>query len=184
MRKIIFQNMVTLDGFFAGPNGEIDWHLVGKEFNEYAIDFLDSLDALLFGRVTYEGMASYWASEQAMLEDPIVAHAMNIMPKIVFSRRLEKVEWSNSRLIKDNLPEEITKLKGQPGKDMAIFGSADLAVTLLQNNLIDEFRVFINPILLGEGKPLFKGLQGRRHVKLVDSKVFPSGLVLLIYQPA
>ena len=185
MRKVIYQNMVSLDGFFEGSNKwEIDWHVVGEEFNETAIAWLKSYDALIFGRVTYLGMASYWPTPEAVKNDPVVADLMNKIPKIVFSRSLEKAEWNNTRVVKGDVAEEIARLKSQPGKDMAIFGSADLASGLIQRDMIDEYRIFINPVVLGQGNPLFKGLQGRLHLKLVDSKIFKTGLVLLVYQPA
>jgi dihydrofolate reductase len=183
MRKIIFQTLISLDGFFEGPNQEIDWHNVDEEFNEFAIDFLDQVDTLLFGRVTYELMAGYWPTPAATTNDPIVAGKMNHLPKIVFSRTLKKVEWENSRLVKENVAEEITKLKQQPGKDMVIFGSSDLAVTLLPLGLIDECRILVNPVVLGSGKPLFKGIKEKLNLKLIKTKTFKSGNVLLFYQP-
>ena len=106
MRKLFVFNLVTLDGYFEGPNREIDWHNVDAEFNEYAIDMLNSVDALIFGRVTYELMASYWPTPDVIKNDPIVAEKMNTLPKIVFSRTLEKVEWNNTRLVKANIEEE------------------------------------------------------------------------------
>ena len=159
MRKVILFDMATLDGFFAGPNGEIDWHRVDEEFNEFAIAQLDSADGLLFGRVTYQGMASYWPTDMARTDDPIVAGKMNTLPKIVFSRTLDKVEWNNTRLVKGNVEEEISKLKQQPGQDWLLFGSADLASTLTNLGLIDEYRVMVNPVVLGHGKPLFKDIK-------------------------
>ena len=183
MGKIIMFNMVTLDGFFAGPNEEIDWHRVDDEFNEFAIAQLNSADGLLFGRVTYQGMASYWPTDAAMKNDPIVAGKMNAMPKIVFSRTLKTAEWNNTRLVKGNIVEEISKLKQQPGKDWLLFGSADLASTLMDLGLIDEFRVMVNPVVLGSGKPLFKGIKDRLNLKLVSAKKFRNGNVLLGYQP-
>ncbi len=122
MRKVILVDMVTLDGFFEGSNREIDWHNVDDEFNKFAVDQLNSVDILLFGRVTYELMVSYWPTPAATNDDPIVAEKMNSMPKIVFSRTLKKAEWNNTRLIKENIAEEISKLKQQPGKDLIIFG--------------------------------------------------------------
>ncbi len=185
MRKLVFQNMVSLDGFFEGPHKwEIDWHTVGEEFNDFAIDALKSADALIFGSVTYQGMAAYWTSAEAGKDDPTVAGYMNNIPKIVFSRTLEKAHWTNTRLVKNDVVGEVAMLKQQPGKDLLIFGSADLASPLIQNNLIDEYRIFINPIVLGEGAPLFKGLKNRLPLKLVDSRIFKNGLVLLVYQPA
>jgi len=184
MRKVIFFMLTTLDGFFEGPNREIGWHNVDEEFNEFAIDQLNSVDVLLFGRVTFELMASYWPTPAATTDDPIVAEKMNHLPKIVFSRTLSSVEWQNTRLVKENIAEEISKLKQQPGKDMIIFGSSDLAVTFIQHGLIDEYRIMVNPVVLGSGKPLFKGIKDRLGLKLLKTKMFSSGNVLLYYQPA
>ena len=184
MRKVIVANLVSLDGFFAGPNGEIDWHNVDEEFNEYAIDLLSSVDALLFGRVTYELMASYWPTPAATENDPIVAGKMNSLPKVVFSRTLEKVEWKNTRLVKGNLAEEISKMKQQPGKDIVIFGSGSIVSALTQLGLIDEYRIMVNPVVLGNGKPLFKGMNDRLNLKLLRTKMFRSGNVMLCYEPA
>src|SRR6266496_5967963 len=118
MRKVFLFNMVSLDGFFEGPNRDISWHNVDEEFNEFAINQLNEVDTLLFGRVTYEGMASYWPTEFAISNDPIVAGLMNSLPKIVFSTTLDKAEWNNTRLVNDNAAEEVSKLKGRPGKDI------------------------------------------------------------------
>jgi dihydrofolate reductase len=183
MRKVILFNMVTLDGFFEGPNREIDWHHVDAEFNEFAIAQLDSADGLLFGRITYQLMANYWPTPTAMENDPIVADKMNNLPKIVLSRTLEKAEWNNTRLIKENIADEISKLKQQPGKDLLLFGSADLASTLTQLGLIDEYRIMVNPVVLGSGNPLFKRIHHRLDLKLVNARTFRSGNVLLYYQP-
>ena len=183
MRKLIFFMLTTLDGYYAGPNGEIDWHNVDDEFNEFAIDQLNSVDTLLFGRVTYEGMASYWPTPDAIADDPVVAGKMNQLQKIVFSKTLDKVVWENTRLIKANAPEEIAKLKEQPGKDLIIFGSSDLAVTLIPYGSIDEYRIMVNPIVLGNGKPVFKGIKDKLKLRLIKTKTFRSGNVLLFYQP-
>ena len=183
MRKVILFNLITLDGFFAGPNGEIDWHHVDEEFNEFAAEQLDSTDGLMFGRVTYQLMASYWPTEAALTDDPIITGKMNAMPKIVFSRTLAKAEWNNTRLVKENIAEEISKLKQQPGRDLFLFGSADLAATLTQLGLIDEYRIIVNPVVLGSGKPLFKDVQHRLELKLVKTRTFRNGNVLLYYQP-
>ena len=183
MRQVILFNMVTLDGFFAGPNEEIDWHHVDEEFNEFAIAQLNSAGGLLFGRVTYQGMASYWPTDTATANDPIVADKMNTLPKIVFSRTLERAEWNNTRLVKGNIAEEISKLKQQPGKDWLLFGSADLASTLTNLGLIDEYRIMLNPVVLGNGKPLFKGIKEKLNLKLANTKTFRNGNVLLCYQP-
>jgi dihydrofolate reductase len=151
MRKVFLFMMVTLDGFFEGPDHEIDWHNVDEEFNEFAIDQLNEVDALLFGRVTYQGMASYWPTPSAKENDPIIADKMNTIPKFVFSKTLDKVEWSNSRLVTENIAGEISQLKQEQGRDLALFGSANLAVSLLQMGLIDELRIIVNPVVLGKG---------------------------------
>src|ERR1700730_14677522 len=116
MRKIIVSNFVSLDGYIGGPNGELDWHIVDKEFLEYAEDMLNSVDTILFGRVTYQMMAAYWLRPEVKADDPIIAGKMNSLPKIVFSKTLDNVEWENSTLVKDNIKERVLKLKQQPGK--------------------------------------------------------------------
>jgi dihydrofolate reductase len=183
MRKVLFFMMVTLDGFFEGPNHTIDWHNVDEEFNMFANAQLDSVGTLLFGRVTYELMAAYWPSPSAAKNDPVTAEKMNQTPKIVFSRTLNKATWQNTRLIKENIVEEISKLKAEPGKDMIIFGSSDLSVTLIQHGLIDEIRIMVNPIVLGKGTTLFNGIRERLNLRLQKAQTFHSGNVLLYYQP-
>ncbi len=183
MGKIIMFNMVTLDGFFAGPNEEIDWHRVDDEFNEFAIAQLNTVSGLLFGRMTYELMASYWPTDMAKRDDPIVANKMNTLPKIVFSRSLDRADWNNTRLVKGSVTEEIASLRQQPGQDWFLFGSADLASTLTHFDLFDEYRVMVNPVILGKGKPLFKDVEDRLNLKLVSAKTFRNGNVLLTYQP-
>ena len=183
MRKVFLFNMITLDGFFEGPNQDISWHHVDDEFNEFAIEQLNEIGTLLFGRVTYQGMASYWPTEFAIKDDSIVAGLMNSLPKIVFSKTLDKAEWNNSRLVKENAAEEVSKLKQQPGKDIAIFGSSDLAVTLAERGLIDEYRIIVNPVFLGSGTPLLKGIKDKLNLKLLKTRTFKSGNVLLYYEP-
>ncbi|TGM58430.1 dihydrofolate reductase family protein [Leptospira adleri] len=184
MRKIIFQMMITADGYYEGPNGEIDWHVVDEEFNDYAIDFLNQIDALLFGRITYQLMANYWPADEAVQNDPIVANRMNEIKKLVASRTLKSVNWKNSELISGDVEEEVLKLKRQPGKDIAVFGSSELGIFLVREGLIDEFRIFVNPILLGKGKPLFLGLSNPQKLKLLKTRTFNSGNMLLYYGPA
>lgn len=175
--------MVTLDGFFEGPDRDISWHHVDEEFNEFAIHQLNEIGTLLFGRVTYQMMASYWPTEMAKKDDPAVAELMNNLPKVVFSKTLGKAEWNNTRLVKQNAVEEVAKLKRQSGKDIAIFGSSNLAVTLAEHDLIDEYRMIVNPVFLGQGTPLLKGIRNKLDLKLLTAKVFESGNVLLVYAP-
>jgi dihydrofolate reductase len=183
MRNVFLFMMVSLDGFFEGPHQEIDWHNVDDEFNDFAIKQLDEIGTLLFGRVTYQLMASYWPTPAALADDPIVAEKMNTTPKVVFSTTLDTVDWDNTRLVRGDAAAEVAKLKQQPGKDLAIFGSADLTTSLLQAGLVDELRIMVAPVALGNGKPLFTGLRERVNLNLVNSRVFRSGNVLLCYQP-
>ncbi len=183
MRKIIFFMLISLDGYFEGPEHAIDWHNVDQEFNEFSNAQLDSTDLLLFGRVTYELMAGYWPGAEAARDDPVTAAAMNRLPKVVFSRTLNGVTWQNTRLVKENIVEEVRRLKAQPGKDIFIFGSSDLSLTLIRHDLIDEFRILVNPLLLGSGTPLFKGLQERLPLRLLKTRTFRNGNILLCYQP-
>ena len=182
MRKLIVFNLVTLDGFFEGPGQSIDWHNVDEEFNEFAVEQLATFDVIVFGRVTYQGMASYWPTPLAIADDPVVAKRMNSISKIVISRTLDKAEWNNTRLIKDNVAGEIARLKQQPGKDLAIFGSANLSASLMQLGLIDEIRVIVNPLVLGQGTPLFQNVTDRIKLKLIKNRTFNNGNVLLCYQ--
>ena len=183
MSRIIFQMMTSVDGFFEGPNRELDWHVVDEEFFRYALDLLNSAGTLLFGRVTYQMMASYWQSPRAAAEDPVIAERMNNLPKIVFSTTLERAEWAHTKVVKNNGAGELMKMKEQSGKNMVILGSSGLAVSLTKLGLIDEYRIIVNPVVLGGGKALLNGLSGRLKLKLVTSRTFSSGNVLLCYHP-
>ncbi len=184
MRKIVLFNMVTLDGFFEGPNGEIDWHNVDEEFNDFAIQQLNTADGLIFGRKTYQMMASYWPTQVALADDPIVAGKMNSIPKLVFSRTLERADWNNTRLVKGDAAPEIARLKQEPGQNWYIFGSANLAASLIAQCLVDEFRLMINPLILGSGRPLFQNGQDRQKLKLKHARTFQNGNVLFYYETA
>jgi dihydrofolate reductase len=178
MRNLVWQMMVSLDGFMEGPNRELDWHVVDEDFARYVADLEHQIDTIVFGRVTYQMMAAYWPTAT----DP-EARMMNELPKIVFSRTLKRVEWNNSRLATDDIAGEIARLKQQPGKDIAMFGSADLATTFMRLGLIDEFRIFVNPIVLGGGSPLFKASTHRTALRLVKTERLRSGVVILSYEP-
>ncbi len=180
MPKIIVFNMITVDGFFAGPNGEIDWHNVDAEFNEFAIKQTGNAGMLLFGKTTYELMAGYWPSEPALTDDPIIAGIMNSASKIVFSKTMAKADWNNTKILSEISSAEIEKLKKLTNKDIFIFGSGQIVQEFVKLKLIDEFRLMISPIILGQGKPLFKGML---KLRLLDSKIFKNGNVLLYYQP-
>ena len=179
MRKVIVSNYVSLDGFIAGPNGEIDWFVWDEEMANYSRELLYSIDTVLFGRVTYELMAGNWPA--ATTEDPIITVGMNNLPKIVFSKTLERADWKNTRLVKEINKEEIFKMKLQHGKDMVIFGSGSIVSTFAQLGLIDEYRIIVNPVVLGTGKPLFKNIRDRIDLKLLKTTTFSNGNVILYY---
>jgi dihydrofolate reductase len=178
MRKVIVSIMLSVDGSFEGPNKELDWHIWDDEMEKYMDNFLNTVDAILLGRVAYQLLAAYWPSSTENL-----APKLNNLPKIVFSKTLEKVEWKNSRLIKDNIKEEMLRLKQQPGKDLVLFAGADIASTLQQLGLIDEYRIIVNPVVLSNGKPFFKDIKDRLSLKLLNTKTFNCGNVVLYYHP-
>lgn len=178
--------MISVDGFFAGPRGEIDWHNVDEEFNQFAIKQTKSFGTLLFGRVTYELMASYWPTPDALKDDPQVAQIMNSIDKVVFSKTLTTVTetptWKNVTLLKEIVPEQIKKLKQEQSGDIAIFGSGTIVQQLTNLGLIDEYWLMVNPVVLGAGKSLFKALKEPLNLALRTTKKFQSGNVLLYYQ--
>lgn len=186
MRKVISFMHVSLDGFTAGPNGELEWAIVDEELNPYVDALFRNVDTAIYGRVTYLGMQSYWPT---VLNDPAApprdrAHARWVedVAKIVFSTTLARAEWKNTRLIKDHIAEEIEALKQQPGRDLMIFGSPGLTHTFMRLGLIDEYRLFLNPILLGGGNPLFQDIKKWTKLKLLGTKTFQAGVVELHYQ--
>lgn len=179
MRTIYAFEMITLDGFYAGPNDEFDWPNVDAEFFEWSLAQLDRSDTIVFGRTTYEGMAAYWPTAPA--DDP-TAQRMNAYSKVVVSRTLDKADWNNSRIVRGL--DAIAELKQGSGKDIAVFGSFDLTVGLIGAGLLDEIRIIVNPIVLGGGKSLFASTDKRISVTLKDTKRFDSGNVLLTYAPA
>jgi len=183
MRKIIVSNFVSLDGYFAGPGDDLSWHNVNDEFFAYAEEMLNSADTMLFGRITYEMMKAYWTMESVKISDPVIAGKMNSLPKIVFSKTLDKVDWENSTLIKDDIEEKMTQFKSDSGKDMVILGSGSIVSAFTQMGIIDEYRIFINPVILGGGKLHFTGYIDRKNLTLTDVKRFKTGLVMLNYQP-
>jgi dihydrofolate reductase len=184
MRKLIVFNFVTLNGYFEGPKRDISWHRHGAEENEYSVEGLKSGSTLLFGRVTYEMMASYWPTPVAIKNDPIVAAGMNHADKIVFSRTLKRAEWNNTRLVKDNIVEEIKRMKQLPGKDMTLLGSGSILIQFAEQGLIDEYQIMVDPVVLGDGTSIFKNIKHKLDLKLTRTRTFKSGVVLLCYQPA
>ncbi len=189
MRKIIVSMRVTLDGFIAGLHGEMDWmeEFFDEELANYESELQKAVDTTLFGRVTYQGFESYWpkvaldpASPKGMVE---YAQHLNAMRKIVFSKTLARAEWNNSVLVHEIVPEEIIKMKQGPGRDMVIYGSASIVQTLTNLGLIDRYQLLVFPIVLGSGKPLFHDILHKVKLSLASAKTYPSGVVVLSYQP-
>lgn len=180
MGKLVMWNLMTLDGYFEGTKKwDLDFHNIvwGDELKQLSIEQLSQCNSLVFGRITYEGMAAYWKTATGEVE---VADFMNKIPKVVFSRTLEKADWNNTRVVKDNIAGEIATLK-QSKKDSYIFGSADLSATLMKLGLIDEYRICVVPIILGGGTPLFKTNPEQLKLQLLKTQVLKNGGVILRY---
>lgn len=188
MRKLIVSMNVTLDGYMAGPYSELDWHFGywTPEMAEALCEQLSRVDTILLGRVTYIAMARYWpfkAADPAFpREDAAFADMMNTYPKIVFSKTLATADWNNSRLVKGSLAKEITKLKKQAGKDMILYGSGQVASAMIKLGLVDEYQLWVHPVVLGSGQPLFKKLRDKTNLVLVNAKAFSSGVVIIYYE--
>lgn len=179
MSRLFWQMMVSLDGFMEGPNHELDWHVIDDDFNRYGQEMLGSIDGILLGRVTYQLFASYWPTATEA-----EAPQLNALPKIVCSRTLTEAGWNNSRLVREDVPGEIQRLKREARRDLALFGSAALGSSLLELGLIDELRIMVAPVVLGAGNPMFKGLHRRFAFKLDRTETFGSGVVTHYYQPS
>jgi dihydrofolate reductase len=174
-------NLITLDGFFEGLSPwDLDWHdeVWGDELEQFSLEQLRGADLLVFGRATYQGMAAYWSSASGD-----IAELMNRMDKVVFSRTLETADWANSRVIRDADPAVVRELKEGGGGEMLVFGSAGLSAALTEAGLFDEYRLLVAPVVLGEGTPLFGRGLPRRRLRLVETRTFAPGGVLLRYVP-
>jgi dihydrofolate reductase len=186
MRHLILLMHVSLDGFVAGPNGEMEWIRLDDALFDDVAAVAATADTALYGRVTYQMMESYWptAGESPTATKHDLEHSrwVNDALKIVFSRTLATTTWQNSRIIRDNFAEEVRKLKAQRGKNLLMLGSATTAHTFMQHGLIDEYRLNVNPVVLGGGLPLFARLEDRLKLKLVSAKPYESGVVGLHYQ--
>ena len=175
-------NLITLDGLFEGEkNWDLDWHEMvwGEELERLSIEQLRSVDRLLFGRVTYEGMAGYWRSAKGE-----VADLMNSVPKVVVSRTLKEADWNNTTLVGDEAGAAVRELKRQGDRNMFVFGSARLSEALMDENLFDEYRLALVPVVLRKGRPLFAANRDRHKLKLVEARALESGCVILRYVPA
>lgn len=181
MRKLKVFNLITLDGYFAGPGGDISWHNVDEEFRELANKNANSGATLLFGRLTYQMMAAYWPSEAGRRDDPAVARGMCAAEKIVFSRTLKKAGWENTRLVRRGLLAEVRRLKSGSGKPLVVLGSGTIVAQLAEAGLVDEYQLLLVPVALGGGRTLFEGIKRRLELKLAATRVFKNGNVLLTY---
>jgi len=171
---------------FTGVDGDFSWAHSGNEdaeFNAFVAENASGGGQLLFGRITYELMASYWPTSTAIKNDPIVAEGMNRMPKVVFSRTLDKLSWSNTKLVKGDMAMAIRKMKQERGEGMAILGSGSIVSQLAPERLIDEYQVVVNPVVLGKGRTMFDGVKEKLNLKLTKTRTFGNGKVFLCYEP-
>ena len=180
MSKLIMWNIITLDGYFEGENSwELPFHetVWNSEMERFCLEQLNSTSYLVFGRITYEGMAAYWKTEEGEIAD-----FMNNLPKIVCSRTLSSADWNNSILIKENVANEIATLKAKSDKDMYVFGSSNLSETLIRENLIDEYRIGIAPVIAGKGRYLFPNGLPETKLSLISSQPLTTGGIILKYK--
>ena len=186
MPRLVVFNQITLDGYFSGKTGDFSWAHRGSddaEWTEFVGGNASGGAVLLFGRVTYQLMASYWPTPMAAANDPVVAAGMNSMPKVVFSRTLKEASWSNTRLVNGDLAGKVRRMKQAPGPDMAILGSGSIVAQLAEAGLIDHYQLVVNPVVLGAGRTLFEGVNRPLNFRLATSRVFRNGKVLLEYEP-
>jgi dihydrofolate reductase len=184
MRRLTVFNNVSLDGYFTDADGDMSWaHNNDPEWNAFAAENAGGGGALLLGRVTYELMASFWPTAQAMKTMPEVAKGMNSMPKIVASRTLREPAWSNTMVVRSDLPAAVRKIKREDGPDIAILGSGSIVSQLAQEGLIDEYQIVVQPIVLGSGRTLFEGVKEKLRLKRTTSRTFGNGNVFARYEP-
>ena len=187
IRKVILQIDVSLDGFIAGANGETDWVTSDEEMNQEASALLDTADTILLGRVAYQDFVSFWpfADMNAPTTVGKITSQLNHAGKIIFSKTLDKVQWgtfNNARLIRENIPEAMAKLKSSSGKDLLLYAGASIIATFVQANLIDEYRLRINPVVIGGGLPLFPKIEDHLKLNLTRTRPYDNGVVMLVYQ--
>lgn len=188
MRNVVLFMHVSLDSFVAGPNGEMDWINIDDEMFDYAGKQTDEADTALYGRVTYQMMESYWPTAgdkpNASKHDKQHSAWYNKVAKVVVSKTLQQENLKNTIIISDNIPAEIIKLKQVTGKNILMFGSPAVGHTLMAENLVDDYWLFVNPVLLGQGIPMFKNIKEKTKLQLVESTTFKSGVVSLHYKKA
>ncbi|TGD81643.1 dihydrofolate reductase family protein [Hymenobacter wooponensis] len=187
MRKLKLQVQMTVDGFIAGPNGEMDWMTFNwdDKLKDYVTQLTNSADCIVLGRKLAEGFIPHWAAVATDPSNPDVAAGQKFTdtPKVVFTKTLQQAEWANTTLATADLTDEIRQLKAQPGQDIIAYGGASFVSSLIKHNLIDEYHLFINPAALGRGLPIFTGLGGTQHLTLVHATAFECGIVVQQYVP-
>jgi len=187
MRKLIVFNHVSLDGYFTDASGNMSFAqnpIPDAEWNAFVAGNAGSGGTLVFGRVTYDLMASFWPTPMAAEQMPDVAERMNNLPKIVFSRTMNEALWQNTKLVKDDPVGEMRKMKNEEGDGMVIFGSGMIVSQLSQAGLVDEYQFIVDPVVLGKGRTMFDGVKEKFTLKLKSSRTFVNGNVLLCYEPA
>ena len=185
MRQLSVFNNVTLDGYFTDSNGDMSWaHKNDPEWNSFTAENASGGGLLLFGRITYEMMASFWPTKQALEMMPTVAEQMNNLPKVVFSRTMDKPSWNNTMLVKNNIVAEVRKMKDEAGPGMVIMGSGTIVSQLTQEGLIDEYQFAVHPIILGRGRTMFEGVRDKVALRRTRSRTFDNGTVFVCYEPA
>lgn len=188
MRKIKLQMQLSLDGFVSGPEGEMDWMVWEWDdiLKNYVAGLTNSADTFLMGRATGEGMSVYWptvaSNPESKEEDKWMAEKLNNSPKVVFSKTITHINWTNARIANDII-EEVKELKKEPGKDILIYGGAGIVSSFIRENLIDEYHLFINPVILGNGKAIFNNARETMHLKLVNTFPSKTGIIILQYVP-
>lgn len=182
MSTLTVFNFLTLNGFYKDASNDISWHSHGEEEGDFSAEMLQQNNILLFGRVTYEMMFSFWPTEMALHSMPDVAEGMNTAEKIVFSKTLQKAHWNNTTIVKDDIIEKVRSLKNSSKKDLTILGSGSIVTQFAEAGLIDTYQIMIDPTAIGKGTPMFHNMKQDLHLKLTQTKIFKSGSVLLCYE--
>jgi dihydrofolate reductase len=186
MKKVKLQMQLSLDGYVAGPNGEMDWMTWNwdDDIKKYVTELTDSTDTILMGRKMTGGFNAHWTNAASNPEDPSYAFAKKMVdtPKVVFSKTLDKSEWENTSLANGDIADEVKKIKKQNGKDIIVYGGANFVSSMIKYDLIDEYHLFVNPAVIGNGMPIFKEIGQKKDLKLVKAVPFACGIVVLVYQ--
>jgi dihydrofolate reductase len=185
MRKLKLQVQITVDGFIAGPNGEMDWVNMnwGQDINDFVTQLTDSVNTILLGRNLAEGFIPHWTAAYNQPTPEPGSETFVKTPKIVFSKSLTKSEWDNTIVVNGNLKDEVTALKNNSGKDLIAYGGSKFVSSLIKEKLVDELYLFINPVIIGKGMPIFQEVSEKHNLKLISSKTFECGIIVLTYKP-